>query len=93
MKPYSRLRSTYLSFFSEFEEENIKFLATSPLVPHNFESAAKWKGIRVFKAYFSLPKAQRLGEAQFVCDLQTEYSSIGFNEEDLATMMWVSYRL
>lgn len=77
--------------FSDFEEESIKFLATSPLDPHNFKSAAKWKGIRVFKAYFNLPKAQRLREAQYVCDLETEYRSLGFNEEDLATMMWVAY--
>lgn len=65
----------------------------SPLIPLNFEFAAKRKGIRVFKAYFNLPKAQRLGETQFVCDLETEYRSLGFNEEDLATMMWVAYRL
>lgn len=77
--------------FSDFEEESIKFLATSPLDPLEFVSAAKWKGIRVFKAYFSLPKAQRLREARFVCDLETEYRSLGFNEEDLATMMWVAY--
>lgn len=80
-------------FFSDFEEESIKFLATSPLIPRNFESAAKRKGIRIFEAYFNLPKAQRQGEAQFVCDLETEYRSLGFNEEDLATMMWVAYRL
>lgn len=77
--------------FSDFEEESIKFLASSPVDPLNFKSAAKWKGIRVFKAYFSLPKAQRLREAQFVCDLETEYRSLGFNEEDLATMMWAAY--
>lgn len=79
--------------FSEFEEESMRFLAMSPLIPPNFESAAKRKGISIFKAYFNLPKAQRLGEAQFVCDLETEYTSLGFNEEDLATMMWVAYRL
>lgn len=78
---------------SEFEEESIRFLATSPLIPPNFESAAKRKGIRIFKAYFNLPKAQRLGESRFVCDLETEYRRLGFDEEDLATMMWVAYRL
>lgn len=77
--------------FLDFEEESIKFLATSPLDSLNFKSAAKWKGIRVFKAYFNLPKAQRLREAQFVCDLETGYRNLGFNEEDLATMMWVAY--
>lgn len=72
-------------FFSEFEEESIKLLATSPLIPLNFEAAAKWKGIRVFKAYFNLLKAQRLGEAQFVCDLETEYRSLGC----LAKKIWL----
>lgn len=76
---------------SDFDEDSIKFLATSPQDPLDFKSAAKWKGTRVFKAYFNLPKAQRVGEAQFVCDFEMEYRNLCFNEEDLANMMWVAY--
>lgn len=77
--------------FLDFEEESIKFLAMGPLDSLDFKSAAKRKGIRVFTAYFNLPKAQRPREAQFVCDLEMEYRSLGFDEEDLAAMMWVAY--